>query len=386
MPDEPVQRQLLAVQFGRERIGRPVRRRRADRLVGLLRALRLRLVLLRRSVQVLRSVLAGDGAARRIHRLVGEDDVVGTHVGDEATLVQPLRDAHHLRRRQAQLAAALLLQRRGHERRLRRRLVRLLFDRTDGEGRFAEAVGQPAGTRLVERHDLVLDPAGAVEVLAARDAIARNGDQLRVEGGVRCGEYVDVPVVGGDVRDAFAFAFDDQAHRRRLHAAGGQPAVDTAPQHGRHLVAVQPVEDAAGLGGVDHPVIDPAWVGHRVVDRRLGDLVEHHPLHGDLRLQVLEEVPRDGLALAVLVRCEIELGGVLQRGFEFLDDALAALGQLVGRLETVLRVDVQTLRRQVGHVAHRGAHVVVAPEQFRECLRLRWGFDDDEWLRHLCLS
>ncbi len=166
---------------------------------------------------------------------------------------------------------------------------------------------------------------------------------LASNGGLGGGDEVDVPVVGGDVRDALTFALDDQAHRRALHAAGRQAAVDATPQHRRHLVAVEPVEDASGLGGVDHPVVEVARVVDRVVDGRLGDLVEHHPLHGHLGLEVLEQVPRDRLALAVFVRCEIELGGVLQRGLEFLDHGLAALGQLVGRLETVVDVDVQAL-------------------------------------------
>jgi hypothetical protein len=62
-----------------------------------------------------------------------------------------------------------------------------------------------------------------------------------------------------------------------------------------------------------------------VVDGRLGDLVEHHPLHGHLGLQHLEEVPGDGLALAVFVGREVELVGVLQSGLEVLDHVLAAI-------------------------------------------------------------
>ena len=198
---------------------------------------------------------------------------------------------------------------------------------------------------------------------------------------------VDVPVVGGDERDAFALALDDQADRRALHAAGGQPAVDTAPQHGRHLVAIETVEDAAGLGGVDEAVVEIAWVVDGVVDGRLGDLVEHHPLHGHLRLEVLEEVPRDRLALAVFVGREIELAGVLQRGLEILDDGLAALGQLVGRLEPVVDVDVQSpwtagRRRGRPRRARRSRCRGTSPDR----LRLGGRLHDDEGFGHRCLS
>jgi hypothetical protein len=51
-----------------------------------------------------------------------------------------------------------------------------------------------------------------------------------------------------------------------------------------------------------------------VLDRGGRDLVEHHPAYGDGRLQRLEQVPRDGLALAVLISGEEELVGVLEQG------------------------------------------------------------------------
>ena len=115
----------------------------------------------------------------------------------------------------------------------------------------------------------------------------------------------------------------------------------------------------------------PRGLSIGVVDRGLGDLVEHHPLHRHLRLEVLDEMPRDRLALAVFIGREIELGGVLERRTQLFDHRLAALGELVGGLEPVVDIDVQTLAGQVGDVAHRGAHVVVAAEELRDRLGLR---------------
>ncbi len=163
-------------------------------------------------------------------------------------------------------------------------------ERTVNAG-VGEAVGECDGSGLVERHDLVGHLSAVAEVLAGRDPCATDGDELRVERRSRGGPEVDVPVVGGDVGDAFAFAFDDQANGRALDAAGGQATVHAAPQHRRHLVAVEAVEDAAGLGGVDESVVETTRVVDGVVDGRLGDLVEHHPLHRHLRLEVLEEMP-----------------------------------------------------------------------------------------------
>ena len=132
----------------------------------------------------------------------------------------------------------------------------------------------------------------------------------------------EVPVAGGDEREALALAVDDEAGRGGLHAAGREARADLAPQHGRDLVAVEPVEDAAGLLRVDEGGVEVAGVLLRALDRLLGDLVEHHALDRHLGLQHLEQVPGDGLALAVLISCEVELVGVLERALELGDRLL----------------------------------------------------------------
>ena len=77
--------------------------------------------------------------------------------------------------------------------------------------------------------------------------------------------------------------------------ARGEPACDLLPQHGRDLVAVEPVEDAPRLLSVDEIPVDLARLLERAHDRLLRDLVEHHPADGHLRLQLLDEVVRDRL-------------------------------------------------------------------------------------------
>ena len=261
--------------------------------------------------------------------------------------------------------------------------VRLLLDRADGERRVGER-RRPALGRGPRRRRRRPSSAGrrAVKSLPVATLVPSSATSVAVNAGDVAGEQIDVPVAGGDEGDALALALDDQAHRRALHATGRQAAVDAPPQHRRHLVPVEPVEQATGLGGVDQAVVDAPRVGDGVVDGGLGDLVEHHPLHRDLRLQVLEEVPADGLALAVLVRREVQLAGVLHRRSQVLDHVLAADGQLVRGLEAVVDVDRQTLARQVGDVAHRGAHVEGAAQELGEGLGLGGRFDDDEWLGH----
>jgi hypothetical protein len=60
------------------------------------------------------------------------------------------------------------------------------------------------------------------------------------------------------------------------------------PQHRADLIAVQPVQDAAGLLGVDQVVVQVAWVLSGGADRRFGDLVENHPLDRNARFEGLQ--------------------------------------------------------------------------------------------------
>ena len=83
--------------------------------------------------QELLAVGAGNFGAHCSERFVAEHRAVGTHVGNEATLVETLRDTHNLGGAEAKLAAALLLQRAGGERRFGAAAVRLFFDRAHAE-------------------------------------------------------------------------------------------------------------------------------------------------------------------------------------------------------------------------------------------------------------
>ena len=350
--------------------------------MGLLRVLHLGAVGARGGGDELLAVGPVDLSPHGVLGLVAEVHRVRTHVGDVATLVQALGDAHDLGGTEAQLAPALLLEGGGHERGLRRAAVGLLLHGAHGDVGAVEGAGQRAGAGFVHHHDVRFGDAVAAEVLPRGHLRAVEGDERGGERRAGGGEEVDVPVRGGDEGDPLPLALHDQAHRRALHPAGGQAAVDPAPQHRRDLVAVQAVQQAAGLCGVDQPVVDATRVGDGVVDGGLGDLVEDHPLHRDLRLQVLQQVPGDGLALAVFVRREVELVGVLHRGTQVLHHVLAAQGQLVGGLEPVVHVDLQPLARQVGHMAHRGAHVERVAEELGDRFRLGRRLHDDEGFGH----
>ena len=205
----------------------------------------------------------------------------------------------------------------------------------------------------------------------------------------------NVPVLRRDERDPLALALDDEAGRDGLDASGGKFGHDLLPEDGRDLVAVQAVEDPARLLCVDEALVDAACVLERPRDRVLRDLVEDHAPDRDLRLQDLDEMPGDRLALAILVRREQELLGVLEMLLERGDDLLLARVDDVVGLEALVDVDAERpealpLRlRDVGRAVGQVADVadarldgVVAPEVAGDRPRLGGAFDDDQALSH----
>src|SRR5579884_2929651 len=393
LPDQLVQPQLVAAQLAPHLVRRAEAvARRPNRLVRLLGVLHAPLVPARLGGYGVGAVERARLLARGRERRLAQRRRVGAHVGDEPVLVQPLRDAHRLLRRQAQLAARLLLQRRRHERRRGPARVRLLVYRGDAERRAVQRSGEPAGIFFGELHRVVgRERPAAVEVAPLRDASALDGDEPRAER-PWIERPLDVPVGGGDERHPLALALDDQPRGDRLHASRGEALHHLAPEHRRHLVAIEAVEDAPRLLGVDEPVVDAARLLERVLDRRPRDLVEHHAPHRHLRLQHLDEMPGDSLALAVLVRREQQLVGLLQLLLQVGDDLLLARVDDVERLEVVLDVDAEArprlalagggdLRgavRQVADVADGRLDHVARAEVARDRLRLRRALHDHQ--------
>ena len=292
-----------------------------------------------------------------------------------------------------QLARGLLLEGRRREGGGRAAAVGLTGHRVDDRGR---GVGKrlrigPSGG-LVQVEDAGLGRLRAqltllAEVGTGRDQVTVHGGDARTEGLARRRECrIDRPVLGAHVRHAVTLTGDHEARGHRLHAARRQGRADLAPQEGRDLVAVEAVEDAARLLRVHEVRIQVTRVVERALDRFLRDFVEHHAAHRNLRLQDLQEVPRDGLTLAVLISCQIEFVALLEELLEFGDlFLLVRVHHVVGR-ETVIHVDGKAAERpllhvlgqlgglrEVADVADGGRHVVVGTQVSLDggCLRRR---------------
>ena len=387
----------------------------------LLRVLHLAGVDARRVRHVLRAVQFPRLPPRGVDRGLRQRRRVGPHIRDVTVLVQPLRHRHRVLGREAELAGCLLLERGGAERRVRGSPVRLALDRLDREVGALEPVPQTGRGHVVHharwhRRRAVVSVIGrgpgevqgiTIAQLTRRGEVTALGDpapvhrdqpgrerrRTLVSGAVGPGkDPLEVPVTRGAEGDPLAFPGDDEPGGHGLDPSRRQPGHDLLPQHRRDLIAVQPVQHPPGLVGVDKPGVQLAGVVHRVRDGLRRDLVEDHSPGRHLGLEFLEEVPGDGLALAVLISGEVELVGVLEQGLELRD-----LGPLVGvhhvqraevivdvdpeprpRLLAVLLGDLGSLVRHVADVPDAGLHHVPLAEVARNGPRLGRRFDDNQ--------
>ena len=394
LPDQLVELELVHGQLRAHlRRGAEGVPRGAHGLVGLLRVLGLGRVHALGGGDELCAVELLGLRARGVDRLIGQRDRVGTHVRDVAVLVQPLRDPHGGARGETQLASGLLLQRGGGERCGGTACVGLGLERTDRELGVLQSGRERRGHGLVQRGGGVLP--GGLELAAVREVLA-GGHAAAVQGAQPGGEGPpsvlplgpgegagEVPVVGGHERDPLPFALDHQAGGHGLHAPGGEPRGDLAPQHRGDLVAVEPVQDAAGLLGVHEVLVDLPQLREPALDGLPGDLRERQAVHGDLGLEHLQQVPRDRLTLAITIRGQVQGVRVLELALELRDLLLLVRVDHVVRVELVLHVHRELavrallhVRRQLGglrqvtDVAHGGLHFIGVPQVPRDRLHL----------------
>ena len=231
LPDQVVQRGLVALDLAPNVVGRAeLVAGGPDRLVRLLCVLHLAVVSARLGRDRVGAVQLARLVAGGCDRRLGQRGRVGAHVGDVTVLVEALGDPHGVLRAEPQLAARLLLQRRGHERRGRAAGIRLALDRADGERGAVERGGKASRSRLVD-----VDGVGgrerpvAGEVAALCHLAAVDGRQPRVEV-AGCERRDDVPVLGGAELDPFPLALYDEPGRDRLHPAGRESLRHLAPQ------------------------------------------------------------------------------------------------------------------------------------------------------------
>ena len=308
------------------------------------------------------------------HGLVCHAQRIGSHIGDQAhgavpgnvhALIQRLRGAHGARCGEAQLAAGLLLHGAGDER--RRRHAAALAAR-DGGHRERLAL-------YVCQNGVGLGLCFYLQLFAGLFGQARGelfGLPRRAQHGV------DVPVFLGLEGLYLLLPVHNQAHGHALHAPGRKPAAHFAPQKRAELIAHQPVQHAARLLGVEQVHIDGARGSHALLHALFGNFAKGDAVVGGrVQPQKLGQMPADGLALAVRVRCKEHLVALFGKAFQLANNLFLALDVDIFRLVVLLHVDAELALRQIADMAHGGRHLIAAAQIFADGFGFRRGFYDD---------
>ena len=354
------------------------------------------------------AIAFGDALPGGPDRLVRQRDRVGSHVGDLPLFIESLGDLHCLAGRHPQFAVRLLLQGAGGEGGVGPAGLFAFLDPGHvpgggggAGGEFLEAVAEGGDGRFVEQQHIAararfrFEPTGGlVEVTALGDALALDGGQFGFEFSAAGGFEADleVPPGGGAEGPPLELAQDNEPDCHRLHPTGGELGGDLFPEQGGEGVAVEAVEDPAGLLGRDEVVVKLAGVADGLLDRLAGDFGEDHALDRDLGLQDLGEVPANAFAFAVFVGREDEFVGLLEGRFEFADQLLFLGGDDIQGVEPGIDVDPEAgpgefldfggnlggTFGEVADVPHAGQHLVVAAEIAVDLLRLRGRFNDHQ--------
>ena len=172
--------------------------------------------------------------------------------------------------------------------------------------------------------------------------------------------HIQGPVLPGDKGTDLILPVHNQAGGHALDPTGGKTPADLLPQQRRKLIAHDPVQNPAGLLGVHQVIVDIPGMGNGFPNHLLGDLVEGHPAGLFIgQIQKLLQVPGDGFALPVRVRCQIHGIRIGRRFFQFLDQILfSGHGNVLGG-KVVFQIYAHGALGQIPQMAHTGLHGIV---------------------------
>ena len=335
--------------------------------------------------QVIEAIEITDHRTRLLLSLSGHIRAIGTHIRDQTNsallatnihaLIEALGQGHCLFRAETELTPSFLLERAGGKRRSRAPALIAADDLLYHIARTAEVGDDRISLllvlhrKLIELLPIALDQHSAEGIALRRAALLREISLNR-------------PILLGDKRLNRLLALNDQAHRHRLDTPSRQPTLHLIPEQRAELVANEPVENAAGLLGVNQVTINLAWVIDRLLHRAPGDLLKDHTVDRRALRHIhrLGDVPRDCLALAVGVSREIDRVGTTNRLAQVAHHL--RLRHLVDRLEVMLNINREIALRQIANVAHTGGDSVALPEIFLDRFRLCWRLNDDNFIAH----
>ena len=180
-----------------------------------------------------------------------------------------------------------------------------------------------------------------------------------------------------------ALALNDESERYALHSACGQLALYLTAKHGREFITHESVQNAARLLRVHKVLVYLARVFNRLCYSLFGYFVKRYTrfvVFG--QSEYGRNMPRNGLALAVGVRCEIYAFRASRFLFKLCHDLFLVGHHFVSGREIVFHVHGKRLCGQIADVPHRCEYLITVTEIFLYCGPLAHAFYDYEF-QHL---
>ena len=221
-----------------------------------------------------------------------------------------------------------------------------------------------------------------------RELLAVNGRKFsgKLHAALLLELHADRPVFLGHERLNLLLAIAYKLDRHRLHAAGGKPLLDLAPEERTELVADDAIEHTPRLLRIHAIDIDRIRLLDRRLYGRLRDLVEDDAaVLIRVDSQNVREMPSDRLSFTVGIACKIDLGCMLRILLQRLDEVALAADIDVLRRKVVLDVDAELALRKIAQMPHGRSHHVFLAEILLDRLRLRRRLDNDQGLRSFLL-
>ena len=119
----------------------------------------------------------------------------------------------------------------------------------------------------------------------------------------------------------------------------------------------------------------------------LGDFVKNHPLNGFARIffvqsQGRQQMPGNGLALAVGVGCQQQVFCILERRLDCVNMFFAFREDMILGGKVLLDIHRALFAWERPDMTERGQNLEIFPEEFFNGFRLGWRLDYNEILRH----
>ena len=318
------------------------------------------------SVVISLAIALTDKGSGICHGLVGKPQRVGTHIGNETqgalpchvyALIQLLGDGHGALGSHVQLPGCLLLQGRGGKGRRGRAAFFAALNTDHRKGLSGDIINDLLYLQFVFQLPLF----GFTKIPGSEGT--GFAQQLQ--------QHIQSPILPGLEGPDLIFPVHHQTGSHGLNTAGAEAPTHLLPEQGGQLIAHNPVQHTPGLLGIHQVIVNISGMCNGFPHHPLGNLVEGNTAGSAvIQTQQFLQMPGDGFALPVRVRCQIHGVGLGRRFFQLGNNIFFPFDGNIFRFKLRLQVHTQGALGQIPQMAHTGLHHILGAQVFTNGLRL----------------